>query len=59
MTDVKKRLDEIARAIAGGADPSKFEKEMDALLGTEMEERDHEAEATWEDSYRETSRGRE
>ena len=50
--DVKKRLDEIATAIARGADPKQFDKEMDKLLGTEMEERDHDTEARWEDSYR-------
>lgn len=52
MTDVKARLDEIAKAIAAGADPKQFDKEMDSLLGTEMEERDHETEERWEDSYR-------
>ncbi len=52
MTDVKARLDEIAKAIAAGADPHQFDEEMDSLLGTQMEERDHETEARWEDSYR-------
>jgi len=48
----KQRLDEIAQAIADGADPEDFDDEMNELLGTKMEDRDHEAEATWEDSYR-------
>jgi hypothetical protein len=52
MTDVKKRLEEIAAAIAAGADPKKFDKEMDQLLGTELPERDAEAEERWENSYR-------
>jgi hypothetical protein len=46
------RLDEIAKAIEGGADPISFKEELDQLLGTEMQERDHEAEARWEESYR-------
>jgi hypothetical protein len=46
--NVKKRLDEIAAAIKAGANPEKFSAEMDRLLGTEMTERDHVAEATWE-----------
>jgi hypothetical protein len=50
--DVKKRLDEIAWAIQAGANPAKFEKELNKLLGTEMEERDEEAEAAFEESYR-------
>lgn len=53
--DVKKRLDEIATAIKGGAPAGKFQKELDKLLGTEMEERDHDAEARWEESYRRRS----
>ena len=52
MTDVSKRLDEIALAIKRGEDPSKFEAEMNRLLGTEMEDRDSEVEAVFEDSYR-------
>lgn len=52
MTDVKKRLDEIAKLIRGGANPKKFEKEIDRLLGTELEERDEEAEEKWENEYR-------
>jgi len=47
-----KRLDEIAKAIEGGADPISFKEELDQLLNTEMQERDHEAEARWEESYR-------
>jgi hypothetical protein len=50
--DIKKRLDEIGRLIKAGAKPSQFEKELNQLLGTEMEERDPEAEKRWEDSYR-------
>ncbi len=53
MTDVKKRLDEIAAAIKAGADPKKFEKEVDRLIGIPPElERDEEAEARWENEYR-------
>lgn len=51
------RLDEIARLIAEGADAEEFDEEMNELLGTKMEERDHEAEASWEDSYRGRSPG--
>ena len=47
-----KRLDEIAKAIEAGADPISFQGELDRLLGTEMEDRDHEAEAHWEETYR-------
>lgn len=50
--DVPKRLAEIAKLIKAGASPKKFEKEIDKLLGTEMEERDEEAEAKWENDYR-------
>jgi hypothetical protein len=50
--DVPKRLAEIAKLIKAGASPKKFEKEIDRLLGTEMEERDEEAEAKWENDYR-------
>ena len=49
---IQTRLDEIAAAIKDGANPSKFQKEMDRLLDTEMEERDPVAEATWEETYR-------
>lgn len=50
--DVQKRLEEIARLVKAGASPRKFEKEIDRLLGTEMEERDPDAEERWEKSYR-------
>jgi hypothetical protein len=50
--DVKARLDEIAAAIRRGAPASRYQKEMDRLLGTEMEERDEMTEAAWEESYR-------
>ncbi len=50
--DIKKRIDEIGRLIKAGASPKKFEKELDQLLGTEMEERDVEAEEKWENEYR-------
>ncbi len=50
--DVRQRLAEIAAAIKAGANPKKFEKEMDQLLGTEMEERDRDTEERWEKSYR-------
>ncbi len=53
--DVKKRLEEIAAAIKAGANPKKFDKEMDALLGTEMEERDRDVEERWENAYRDTT----
>lgn len=49
---VSNRLDEIGAAIAGGAPASRFKLELDALLGTEMEERDHDIEAAWEADYR-------
>lgn len=52
MSDVKERLEEIARLIKAGASPKKFEKEMDQLLGTELEDRDPDAEERWENSYR-------
>jgi len=54
VNEVRKRLDEIAKAIAGGADPEKFQKEMDRLLGTEMEEQDDEANERWERQHRAT-----
>jgi hypothetical protein len=54
--DVTKRLAEIAKLIKAGAAPKKFEKELDRLLGTELEERDEEAEEKWEAEYR---KGRE
>jgi hypothetical protein len=57
MPGVRERLDEIARAIKRGDDPAKFEKELNRLLGTEMEERDQEAEALFEDDYRRGSEG--
>lgn len=50
--NIQQRLEEIAAAIRAGANPNKFQKEMDQLLGTEMAERDSEAEAHWEESYR-------
>ncbi len=49
---MKNRLEQIAAAIEGGASPDDFRLELDQLLGTEMEERDPIAEATWEDDYR-------
>lgn len=52
ILDVKDRLEEIAAAIRAGAPAARFQKEMDRLLGTEMEERDAFAEAAWEDAYR-------
>jgi hypothetical protein len=51
VIDVRKRLEEIAAAIRAGAPQSRFQKEMDRLLGTEMEDRDHEAEAKWQTEY--------
>ena len=54
MSDVRKRLDQIAAAIAAGADPEKFQKEIDRLIGTEMSEQDEEANERWERSHRET-----
>lgn len=50
--DPKKRLQEIAEEIKAGANPESFAKEMDRLLDTEMAARDEEAEAVWEESYR-------
>lgn len=50
--DVKQRLAEIAAAIKAGASPKKFEKEIDRLIGTELEERDPDVEERWEKSYR-------
>jgi len=55
MTDVRKRLDEIGRLIKAGAKPSTFEKELNRLLGTELEERDPDAEERWENLYRNNS----
>ncbi len=49
---VKTRLNEIAAAIKKGANPEKFSAELDALLGTQMEERCELGESTWEDEYR-------
>jgi hypothetical protein len=46
------RLDEIGRLIAAGAKPSSFEKELNKLLDTEMEPRDFDEEARWEEDYR-------
>ena len=51
--DVEKRLKEIAAELKRTGNYAKYEKEMDRLLGTEMEERDEEAEKRWEGSYRE------
>jgi hypothetical protein len=50
--NVKVRLDEIAAAIRGGQPAARFQKEMDRLLGTEMEDRDTALETAWEESYR-------
>jgi len=49
--DITARLDEIAALIKEGADPESFQKEIDRLLGTTMEERDEQLEAAWEDGY--------
>ena len=46
------RLDEIGAAIQAGANPEKFQKELDRLLGTEMAERDPDEEVRWEEDYR-------
>jgi hypothetical protein len=51
-TDIKKRLAEIAAAMERGEPRKKFEKELDKLLGTEMPERDEDAEEKWESEYR-------
>jgi hypothetical protein len=51
MTPLNKRLEEIAEAIKNGANPDKYTKELDILLGTEMEDRDRETEATWQAAY--------
>lgn len=55
--DPTTRLDEIASAIKGGAKAETFRAEMDRLLGTEMESRDPEAEAHWEETYRNNEEG--
>lgn len=49
---VEDRLKEIGEAISRGAKPESFQAEIDKLLGTEMEDRDEIAEATWENNYR-------
>ena len=48
----QERLAEIAKLIKAGAPARSFDKEIDKLLGTEMEERDPLVEAHWEESYR-------
>jgi hypothetical protein len=50
--EARTRLDEIADAIKSGARPETFKGELDRLLGTEMDDRDAEAEAHWEEEYR-------
>jgi hypothetical protein len=50
--DITARLDEIAALIKKGADPESFQKEIDKLLGTTMEDRDEQLEVAWEDGYR-------
>ncbi len=50
--DITTRLEEIAALIKKGADPESFQKEMDSLLGTTMEDRDEATEVAWEDRYR-------
>jgi hypothetical protein len=49
--DITARLDEIAALIKKGADPERFQEEIDQLLGTTMEDRDPQLEAAWEDGY--------
>jgi hypothetical protein len=51
-TNVKARLDEIAKKIRAGANPERFQAELDQLLGTALPDRDSLAEAVWEDDYR-------
>lgn len=51
MTPLNKRLDEIAEAIKNGAKHENFAKELDVLLGTEMEDRDRDTEANWQAAY--------
>lgn len=48
----QERLKQIAAEIKAGASPRSFDKEIDKILGTEMEERDPLVEAHWEESYR-------
>lgn len=48
----KSLLQEIADAISAGKSAAHFTKAMDTLLGTEMEERDRDREAAWEQGYR-------
>ncbi len=52
VVDPTERLNEIAAAIARGIPASRFKDEMDQLLGTEMDERDPDVEAAWEEDYR-------
>lgn len=49
---IQNRLKEIAAAIAAGTPASKFDKELNKLLGTEMAPRNRKAEAAWEAAYR-------
>lgn len=49
---VQTQLDQIAAKMKRGMDPALFQKELDVLLGTELEDRDAIAEESWEDSYR-------
>jgi hypothetical protein len=49
--DVKIRLAQIAADIKAGAKPSKFAKEIDRLLGTELPVRNRKVEATWQADY--------
>lgn len=48
---IDKRLKEIAADIAKGKNPNAFQKELDTLLGTTMEDRDLETEIAWENEY--------
>lgn len=51
-TTTSERLEQIAREMKKGADPRKFETELDRLLGTQMAERDIDKEQKWETAYR-------
>ncbi len=49
---MQSKLEKIASFIQDGVDPAMFQKELDTLLGTELEERDPIAEESWELGYR-------
>lgn len=49
---MESKLAKIADRMKAGVDPEAFQKELDALLGTEFEERDAVAEESWELAYR-------